>query len=250
MILVLDIGNSRIKCGLFDNEKLTLQKSFTDSESFKLFFSQNKIDDACICSVSPKTTEIINEIIKNNSKLSPFIISHNSSTNIKIDYETPQTLGIDRICSIEGALSLTDKNFSFKKNSFIISMDCGTATTINILQSPDIFLGGTISPGINLMFHSLKTNTAQLPEVDASYLKDLIGKSTTSSIASGVINSSVGLLEKTIRHVEKTYSAKNIYLYLTGGSSENLLSYINYPFIYEKSLVLYGVFSLYKLNRK
>lgn len=250
MILVLDIGNSRIKCGLFDDDKLILHKSFTDEESFTTFFSQNKFDDVCISSVSPKTTNKVAEIIKAHSKISPFIISHNSRTHLKIDYDTPETLGIDRICSIEGALSLIGLKQLNDEKIFLLTVDCGTATTINIMQSPNLFLGGTISPGINLMFKSLNANTAQLPAIDSSHLKDIIGKSTSSSIASGVMNSTIGLIEKMISHLGDKYSAKKILLYLTGGNSENLLPHINYPFEYEKSLVLYGALSVYKLNKK
>lgn len=248
MILVFDIGNTRIKCGLFEDDKLKSVTSLTDIESIKTLIEENDFENVCISSVANKITSQLAELVKAKTKKVSLILNYKSKTNFILDYETPQTLGVDRICSVEGALFLNGgKNLS-AKNEFIITMDLGTATTINILQSPNTFIGGSISPGIKLMFDSLNTNTAQLPSLDIKSYDDVIGKSTASSIASGVVNSTIGLLDRMINHLKLKYHAKDIHLFITGGNAESILPFVNYEYKFEPGLVLFGAYSLFKLN--
>lgn len=248
MILVLDIGNSRIKCGSFSDDKLISSANFTSIEQAASFIMANDFAHCCITSVSSSLTQQLTETVKKKIGIDPIIISSNSITKVKINYSTPHTLGIDRICSVEGALFINDHKDNPKKSEYIVTMDFGTATTINILQLPAIFLGGTISPGIKLMFDSLHSNTAQLPLLTVDDYESMIGKSTSASIASGVINSTIGLLGRIINHLKSDYRADEVYLFLTGGNAKGILPFISYPHIYEKALVLYGAYSLYKLN--
>jgi type III pantothenate kinase len=248
MILVFDIGNTRIKCGLFNNDKLISSTSFTNIESISSFINETEFENVCISSVANKFTNQLTKLVKLKTKKDSFVITYNSKTNIVLDYETPQTLGVDRICSVEGSLFLKGgKNLS-AKNEFIITMDLGTATTINVLQSPNIFLGGSISPGIKLMFDSLNTNTAQLPSLNVNSYDNVIGKSTASSIASGVVNSTTGLLDKLINDLKLNYKTDLIHFFITGGNAESILPFIKYEYVFEKGLVLYGAYCLFKLN--
>jgi len=248
MILVFDIGNTRIKCGLFEKDKLKSLTNFTTIESISTFIKENEFDNVCISSVSNKLTSQITELVKAKTKVEPLFLNYKSKTNIKINYDTPQTLGMDRICSVEGALFLKGWEKLSGENEFIFTMDLGTATTINILQSPNIFLGGSISPGIKLMFDSLNSNTAQLPSLTINSYDNVIGKSTASSIASGVVNSTIGLLDRMINQLKSNYAAKEIHLFITGGNAESILPFINYEYKFEPGLVLCGAYSLYKLN--
>jgi type III pantothenate kinase len=248
MILVFDIGNTRVKCGLFENGKLTSLKILDDEKSIISFINETNFEDSCICSVSSTMTELISKTIRDKSRNNPFIISVNNKTNIKIKYNTPGTLGMDRICSLEGALLLVEEKTISDKSKFVITMDCGTATTLNVLQLPNIFLGGTISPGIKLMFDSLHKNTSQLPQLNVKDYSTIIGKSTSASIASGVVNSTIGLLDKVIKELKELYGAEEIVLYITGGNAESILPFIKYKYEFEKALVIYGAYSLYKLN--
>ena len=95
-----------------------------------------------------------------------------------------------------------------------------------------------------MMFESLKQRTAQLPLLSISDFVSTIGKDTSSSIASGVVISVVGMIEKTINDL----SSSNVFVYLTGGNAKKIIPYLNFDFVYEESLVLYGVNALWKLN--
>ncbi len=163
------------------------------------------------------------------------------------------TLGIDRLCSAEGAFFLfkQSNNFiNYSDKDFIITIDFGTATTINFVQHPGVFLGGIIAPGIKTMFNSLQKNTAQLPEVGINNFESFIGTDTKQSIASGVLNSTLGLMEKTINYLKNEYHGENIFIYATGGNAKDILSHINFRYKFEESLVLLGVKAVWDINKK
>jgi len=166
---------------------------------------------------------------------------------LKIDYKTPETLGIDRICSAEGAFNLCGN--SLITGTYLLTIDFGTATTINIVKYPNIFVGGLIAPGIITMFKSLTTKTSQLPEITIENYNLIIGDDTNSAIASGVINSAVGLIEKVINYIKKLDDYSNLIIYVTGGMADKLKKFLSNKIIYDEFLVLRGIRSLYELNK-
>jgi type III pantothenate kinase len=244
MILTCDIGNTNIKAGIFTEDKLTdflIPKGI--SELIDLV-KNYKFNDIVVSSVVPSISE---ELIKKLDELTitPVIINSNSSFNLDIDYDSPETLGIDRVCSAEGAFYLYSKTNTFRKDQIIISIDFGTATTLNVVKHPGLFAGGIIAPGTDLMFKSLKTNTAQLPKVSSADYKNVIGKSTSESIASGVLQSAAGLIERSIELIKSETKAEEVIIYITGGNFENVEKFLEFDYNYEKGLVLYGINAVY-----
>ncbi len=139
MLIAIDIGNSRIKAGKFTNDKLTEFHSFKDISDVLGFLKSNSKDNVAISSVVPDKTKIISEEVKKITGKSPFIITKDIKTNLTIDYKTPETLGIDRLCSAEGAFFLfknSEKYKNYKEGTYILSIDFGTATTINVIEYP------------------------------------------------------------------------------------------------------------------
>ncbi len=245
MIYTLDVGNSFIKLATFDNNKLLVFEAFHEvKELSKYIINHNEEDAFYLCSVVPEKSTLLKQFIKTEYGTDTLEIKRNSSYNIKILYETPNTLGLDRICAIEGALFLSknpENEKRFSEKSTILAIDLGTATTLNLLNYPNNFIGGIISPGVDTMFNSLGKNTAQLPVANIGDYKGIIGTSTNSSISSGIVNSTVGLIEKTIRHLNEDKKAKNIIIYVTGGGAKLIIPYLKFDFIYEKALVNYGI---------
>jgi type III pantothenate kinase len=246
MILTLDIGNTNIKAGIFKGENLKDHYVFADLTLLKSFFNKHEISGIAISSVVTEKTKIIVELLSVSYKFKPFIINNDCKFNLKIDYKTPETLGIDRICSAEGAFNLC--NNSLISGTYLVTIDFGTATTINIVKYPNIFLGGLITPGINTMFKSLATQTSQLPDLKIDNYNFMIGDDTHSSIASGVINSAVGLIEKVISHLNNLDDCSNLIIYATGGMADKLQKFLPNKIIYDEFLVLRGIRSLYELN--
>ena len=93
---------------------------------------------------------------------------------------------MDRVCSVVGALELATNQKIISENQFLITIDFGTATTINIVSPNKEFIGGLIAPGVNTMLNSLNEKTAQLPLPNLESYQGLIGNSTNSSLISGV----------------------------------------------------------------
>lgn len=252
MQLFCDIGNTNIKTGFFQNALLTEFKIFENTDTFLHYFFSTDVSDIAISSVVPSTLQNILGEVEDKIPGKIFIITNDVKFNLKINYETQDTLGIDRICAAEGAYFLYKQNPGFHKykdDIIIAAADFGTATTINIVTFPAVFSGGLIAPGIDIMFSSLNLKTAQLPLVSAEDYKSIIGKSTDQSIASGVLNSAAGFVESVITKVKQELNASEVYLYITGGNAKKILPLLSINYSYEPALVLYGVKAVYELNQ-
>ena len=248
MILACDIGNTNIKAGIFEDDRLIEFHFLLGITTLIDLIKKNKFRDIVVSSVVPLKIKHLTDNL-HNLKLNPVIINKNSLFNIKIEYDSPETLGIDRICSAEGAYYLYCREKVLKKEQIIISIDLGTATTLNVVKYPGIFAGGIIAPGTDLMFRSLKNDTAQLPNVSSEAYKDIIGKTTNESIASGVIHSATGMIERAIKLIQTETNAEEVFIYITGGNFENIKRFLNFGYVYEKGLVLYGINVIYKKNK-
>ena len=251
MFLAIDIGNTKIKSALFDGDEL--KNYFTEDNIDELINSlQNKsFDKAAISSVVPNKTFQIEKYLKDKLKVSVLIINNNSDFTLELDYNSIDTLGIDRLCSLEGALYVYKKSeriFELGEGTFLVTIDCGTATTVNIVKSPNKFIGGMIAPGIDTMINSLNKNTAQLPVIDKNELSWDIGNDTESSLASGVVNSAVGLIERVHKILKDDYGAAKIITFLTGGNANILSDFLSIEHQVERALVLIGIKEIYKLN--
>ena len=106
-----------------------------------------------------------------------------------------------------------------------------------------------ISPGIKTLFQSLNKQTSQLPELIIDKYKSLIGDDTLTSIASGVVNSTVGLIDKTIKSLLEFSDCKEVIVYATGGMADKLRGFLNQDIVYDKYLVLRGISVIYDLNK-
>jgi type III pantothenate kinase len=252
MLLACDIGNTNIKTCIFYDDIPTGKKLFTNTESFTAYLRTKPAHNIAVSSVVPEITKIIIEELKTLKYSSPFILTKDAKFNLKISYNSPDTLGMDRLCSAEGAFSLykgSDNYKNYNNKTFIISIDLGTATTINVLSYPGTFSGGIIAPGTNMMFESLNSSTAQLPSVSEKYYKNFIGKNTSESIASGVINSGTGLIKRTIDYFKSEMKAEELKIFITGGNAEKLLPYFDFEYIFVPELVLLGVKAVFDKNR-
>ena len=253
MLLTIDIGNSSIKAAIFEKNKLVQHFREKDPPKLISIIKYHSFKNAVVCSVVPKLTEQVSAKIKDEFNITSFILTKDIKFNLDINYKTTETLGIDRLCSAEGAFFLFKNSNNFRiynEDTYILAIDFGTATTTNIIEYPGKFIGGLITPGVEMMFDSLNKKTAQLPDVDISDFDSFIGNSTDSSIASGVVTSAIGMFEKTINYLKKEKSAKDVFIYITGGNAKKIIPHLNFEFIYEEALVLYGVNALWKLNNK
>jgi len=223
MLLAVDIGNTRIKVAVFEENTLLERFYFSSLDLQKeMRFILNKYKNTSqvvVASVGNIPKEVFLEF---ESQASIHLIGPNFPFSFKNNYSTPETLGIDRMVLANGAV-LKYPN----QNRLVI--DAGTCITYDFIDENDNYLGGAISPGIQLRFESLHNYTAKLPLLSLESLKDqdseiekvpLIGNSTFEAINSGVINGVINEIQGFISQYEAVYP--KFIIILTGGDAEFL----------------------------
>lgn len=214
MNLVIDIGNTSVKCGVFRGDKkihtFLLGKKISLQKTRELF-SRHPIKHSCISTVRRKD--------KNYSALVYFLkkktyfLELNSKTKIPLKnlYQSPETLGTDRLASAVGA------NYLYHgKNILIVNM--GTAVTYDVVTDKHEYLGGAIAPGLQMRFRALNAFTEKLPFVSLLKNNLLVGKTTTASIRSGVINGLASEIEGMIPKFKSQFKSSSVVI-LTGGDA-------------------------------
>jgi len=231
MNLIFDIGNTSTKVALFDGlKKITSLRTKQYSwDELKRIFSTYKIDKAIVSSVR-ETPEFIIDLATLDI---PYVhvLSYRSKLPFKIQYETPETLGPDRIAAIAGAYSL----FPGKK---ILVIDAGSAITYDFV-SDKTFKGGNISPGISMRFKALSKFTRRLPLASTTDKFKSPGRNTLEAITAGVINGVIYEINEYIRTFEEKH--KGINLVLTGGDAGYLKTRITHKVNYMPDIVIEGL---------
>tara|TARA_S200000501_G_scaffold159889_1_gene150799 strand:- start:6480 stop:7202 length:723 start_codon:yes stop_codon:yes gene_type:complete len=239
MNLVVDIGNTCFKLALFiKNNTLEFHQGKNKNfESFflKFFKSHPKIQKTIVSNVA----EINHELLFKNHKIDFLNVSSELNLPFENLYETPKTLGSDRIALISSAV------FEYpSRNSLII--DAGTCLTIDIVNNKNQYCGGMISPGINLRYQSLNTMTSNLPLVEKSEEYGFPSKSTVGCIHSGVIGGIVNEINGFIDQVKA--NNKKINIILTGGDANFLSKPLKIPIFADPIFILRGLNKILALN--
>jgi type III pantothenate kinase len=168
------------------------------------------------------------------------VLSYKSLLPFKIEYDTPETLGPDRIAAVAGAFNLFPE-------SEVLVIDAGTALTFDFL-SADIYKGGNISPGLTMRFKALNKYTDRLPLVSPAQSFTFPGRNTNDAIMAGVITGVTYEINEYIRTFENKHTDFNIIL--TGGDSEYLKDKIDYHITYMPDIVIDGLNYILEYNAK
>jgi type III pantothenate kinase len=207
MLLTIDIGNTNIVIGVYDvatlrgHWRLSSTITRTCDESWiitRLLFESAKIQDSqisgiAISSVVPGLTDVFIQMAEKHFGVEPVVVGSELDTGIKILYQTPNTVGADRICNAVGGFT--------KYGGPLIVVDLGTATTFDIITKHAEYLGGIIFPGIEMSASLLHHRTARLPKVALTFPEQIVGTTTTESIQSGLMYGSVEMIDGLVRRV-------------------------------------------------
>jgi len=239
MNLVVDIGNTYFKSAVFsNNDALVFQHDKNKNfESFilKILKSYPKIKKTIVSNVS----EINHELLLKKYKMDFLNVSCELNLPFENLYETPKTLGSDRIALISSAI------FEYpSRNSLII--DAGTCLTIDVVNHRNQYCGGMISPGINLRYESLNKMTSNLPLVGKSEKFSFPAKNTVGCIHSGVIGGIVNEINGFIDEVG--VNNKKINIILTGGDANFLSKPLKIPIFADPIFILKGLNHILALN--
>ena len=244
MRLIIDIGNSRTKLAVFSFFYLIyldIQKEISIDilkNLFQRFTSINMSIISCV-GISRESLSPIIDFISKNSKL--IEMNSNLSFGINIKYETPNSLGVDRIAGVIGAKSLFP-------NQNILVIDAGSCITYDFIDKNNIYLGGGISPGFLMKFRALNNFTANLPLITHVDNSPYLGKSTHESILSGVIHGTLFEIKGFIDYYKSQVSGLKIIL--SGGDGDFIYKNIKEEILLEENLVLYGLNIILESNAK
>lgn len=204
MLLCLDIGNTQIHGGVFDGDALRCQfrrstQPQGSSDELGIFLTAvlpvlgiapRDIDRVAICSVVPAALHSARNASLRYFQREPFVLQAGVKTGLKVRYVNPQEVGSDRIA---GSIAAIHR----RPGSDLIVVDCGTATTFDVITAGADYLGGVILPGLGMSADALASHTAKLPRVEIARPGGVLGRTTVESIQSGLYHGHVGA----IRHV-------------------------------------------------
>ena len=249
MNLCIDQGNSRTKVALMTDEGKMINhfiyKSFSSAEVERLF-DLYEITDSIISSVVNIEAAVVNTLHRRSQHF--VLFDHNTPVPIINRYDTPQTLGQDRLAAAVGAKTLNPQ-----ENLLII--DAGSAITYDFVSAEGEYMGGNIAPGLKMRFVMLQRMTKKLPlvEVDENELIPLFGKNTRDAIAAGVIRG----VAYEVKGYMRTLGEKvpHFRTFLTGGNAPFVLNNVRTSrtekreIRYEKHLVLIGLNEILRFNK-
>jgi len=236
-IIVVDAGNSFIKISRFKNDKIFGIEHLTMMELSANWQKYNHLKKCkgIISSVrSVNDTHLLSSFFEN-----ALLLDENLKLPIQLKYETPLTLGKDRICN---AIAAWNQNF----NNFSVTIDIGTCIKFDVVDNHGNYLGGSISPGINLRYKSLNDYTAQLPLLNETDQIQLIGSSTKGSIQSGVING----IQSEINDLMRRYSIMfdDLTFFVTGGDAKYFDFHPKNNIFANENLTLEGLYHIFLFN--
>ena len=254
MILVLDIGNTNIKCGLFEKGELihsfrmeTNIDATSDEYGIKMvsFFKYLNLDVSVVkgiivASVIPSINFTIEHMLKFYFNIQPQFVGPGMKTGINIKTENPKELGADIIVSAVACYEMF--------GGPCITIDFGTATTYGVTNRQGDFLGVAISPGVKIVSEALTTNAAKLPRVELNFPPSVIGKNTETCMQSGLLYGYVGQIEYIVNKIKSEIG--DAIVVATGGFGQIFAKKTNVIDKVVPTLTLIGLNKIYEKNHK
>ena len=236
--LVIDQGNTRLKTAVFSGNELIEFRYTTESGQSLVQDLIKEFDpESAIYSASGKIDPEIQNVLLDVPKY--FELSTDLELPVNTQYDTPETLGDDRIANVCGAIAQYP-------NENCLVVDIGTCITYDFIDSEKNYLGGAISPGPFLRTKSMNDYTARLPIVETEAINHLIGKTTSDSLTSGVMNGILFEIEGYCERLISHYSALTIIF--TGGYANIFVNDVKYSIFADPNLTLKGLNEILMLN--
>lgn len=225
MLFCLDAGNSEIFGGVYDGDELRFtfrrtSSSRASSDEFGIFFrtvlrengvDPGAVDRVAICSVVPDAIHSLRNCFLKYFRVEPFLLRPGVKTGLKIRYRNPLEVGGDKIANAMGAIS------RFPGRDLII-VDFGTATTLCAVNAGGEYLGGIITPGVQISMAALDSRTARLPVVEILRPAAVLGRTTVESIQSGLYYGTLAAVRAlAIAITEEQFGGRRPVIVGTGG---------------------------------
>ena len=253
MVLAIDIGNTHILLGCFEDRKilftelLSTDRSYTDLEYASLIKSAlefnvasfEDIEGAIISSVVPSVTGTIKSAVERFANVSPIVVGPGVKTGLKIRIDNPAQLGSDLVVSAVAGI----KEYGVPQ----INIYMGTATAFSLIDSEKNYLGTSIGAGMGIAAEALSSKTSQLPNIAFETPKKVIGTNTVDSMKSGLICQNAALIDGMIERIEEEYGEECV-IVATGRYSSLVTPLCKHKIICDKELILKGLIEVYYKN--
>ena len=253
MVLTIDIGNTNIVLGGFEDDQLTFvariatNANKTEDEyatKIKSVLNLHNVDKstvkgAIISSVVPPLNSVMTRAINFAYGVDPIMVGPGIKTGIKIHCDNPASVGADLITACVAA--------HYTYGSPCLVVDMGTATKIMVVDENGTFIGVSIAPGVGMGVKALASGTAQLPQIGLEAPKSVIGKNTVDCMKSGVVFGNACLIDGMIDRFNEEMGSE-LPVYATGGLSSTIIPHCKHNITLDDNLLLKGLNILYKKN--
>ncbi len=256
MILAVDIGNTNIVIGVYDDENLVgswrmVTRSEKTSDEYGIFIlnlldqssiDHKKIKSAIVSSVVPNVMHSFENALRKYFNIDPVIVGPGVKTGITISTDNPREVGADRIVGLVAAYHMF--------GGPLIVIDFGTATTYDVVSEKGEFKYGITSPGIQIMADALWQRTAQLPSVEIKKPDSILAKNTVTSIQAGLVYGYIGQVEYIIKKIKEEMNIENMKVVATGGLGRIITDETSMIDVYDPQLLFKGLKIIHDKNQK
>ena len=254
MVLAIDIGNSNIVLGCFENdeilfvERVSTNHTATDLEYASTIrtalhihgYNSSMLSGAIISSVVPTVTNAVKRAIEKYTKLDDvMVVSPGIKTGLVIRIDNPAQLGSDLVVDAVAGIN----NYPVPQ----IIIDMGTATTVSVINSNKHYVGGLILSGVGISADALTRRTSQLPKIAFESPKKVIGTNTVESMRNGIMLSNACALDGIVERIEDELGEKCTVI-ATGGLAEIITPLCKRNIILDNALLLKGLMIIYNKN--
>ena len=239
MKLIIDHGNTRTKIAVFDGNTCDhieiFERDFTIEKAIEII-QKKDCKQAIFSGVGSFDNK---QLIALQNEVQLLTLSAETPVPFINSYETPKTLGVDRIALVTAAY------MQFPSKDVLV-IDAGTCITYDFIDAAGVYKGGAIAPGIEMRYRALSAFTERLPYLEKRHKASLIGNSTENSIHSGVLNGVIGEIDNTI----KKYKQKNedLTVVLTGGDVKFLANNLKNSIFANRNFLLEGLNAILTYN--
>ena len=256
MLLAIDVGNSTTSVGLFDREKNLRFLAYLDTDSrktadqisidlmnlFTLYhYNYQDVTGAIFCSVVPPLNFMMSKALTRLLGKPPMMVGPGVRTGLNLRMENQVQVGADIVADAVAALERFEPP--------IITIDMGTATTIGVIDAQRNYVGGMLLPGVNVVLEALSRRAAQLPAISLQHPKAVIGKNTEDCMRAGIVYGTAGMLDRIIERIRGEFGGREISVVATGGNAPVIVKYCKTPIVYDKFLLMNGLWAIYQKNK-
>lgn len=232
MNLILDIGNTKVKAAIFRGGEILHSKSVSLGDLGNIIdeFIKKHNPNKIIASSVSASKEELKELI--DDRVNWLFFDKSVKLPIDVEYQTPETLGSDRLAGIMGV-------YDINSDSNTLVIDCGTCITYDLLTQDNQYFGGSISPGLLIRYKSLNSFTKNLPLLNLKSDISLIGQNTKDAMHSGVYWGIVHEIDGVINSYKERFG--NVNVIMTGGDSKNFANELKNTIFADQNLILKGL---------